>query len=1233
MKTAPLLNPEPIVPASFPHHRPHGDRKRWTESRPAENVKHSGRYCDDAGRLRPLKNRQQGSVLILTLLMVSLLMVLSLSFVAQIRLEVRSMEAVSDLHQSRADARLALHIAIAELQMAAGPDKRITGTAALPGYATHPHWTGVWRSDSQNTPNWLVSGSATPEHDPNDSNLVVLVPGDTESGTPPVQAPLIPSSPGRKHAWWVGDEGVKARVNIAESLDEVEALPFRQRAVRARTPMEPDLISLGSPWDESPTRLWFARNEISTRGRMHSRKTLDLATANVPRSILFHELTVFGYGLPVNVKDGGMKADWSTVLDSSMEGSRMVRRALGANPIRVGGGTTPVFDFPDNGIFNPNQYFLSTRIGTEVAPGRPRTGPHLGILWNYGKLWSGVENNQMNMLPPRPGVSTNLREAHWLPYKNLRVSPWNADIQHTNTPVAPVLSHLQFSFRLRSRPETNSEGESGYVLQLEMKPVIGFWNPYNVGIKSTTYHVEMMIPPMIRVKIEHPNGEEEEITSWLRLNWARGSVGSILPTPDNAQGGLWFGLITPAVDFNPGEVRLFSLDETTFVPNHVARIDTFNLVPRWRSEGSVVVDLRIPSAPGSTATREAWVPKGSLVWFDDVYLQDTHHPDTQIQFPHLNPNASLMWLTVKQGANFLSRYVDLWNGGNIQRAAGSDEITVPARVVGSSSNKDPVLVDNLTAGNHHIATWAFHQRTTTQIWDENAQQRIRGVIDGTPRSLSGNSRWEGVAQNFARHLNDMESLNAFASWIGSAFEDSASLSDRTGGNRGLVGVGGAGTQSPPTEPTTAHTRWRGFLGPSNNVASGFTHLPLFDVPREPLVSVGQFQHAQLSRYNFEPAFAFGNSYASIRIPTNRTVAVDFAGIDGFDLYDLSYDLNLRIWDEIFFSTLAPDYVEGAADFGDVLRLRSGRPPNPRMKHLPLRTDNSLDDVIAGAGPEGERGAEALASRIGIRGAFNINSTSKTAWRAVLASMVSSEIPVLDPETGNTSWDSPHGIRFSRFGHTLNGESYASGDSNSAAFWQGWRQLSPDDLDLLAGAIVEEVKARGPFRSMSEFVNRNPFSPTKEHQRKGALQSALDRTVNIMGHGGIGEGVGNVANTPSGDQFSNAVNGESNAAGYASYVLQGDVLQSLAPILQARSDIFLIRAYSEQKTHNGESKSGKVWCEAVVQRTAEYLEPSDEPWRNAREDALHPVNQRFGRRFKIISFRWLDASEFSGEAPQ
>ena len=61
------------------------------------------------------------------------------------------------------------------------------------------------------------------------------------------------------------------------------------------------------------------------------------------------------------------------------------------------------------------------------------------------------------------------------------------------------------------------------------------------------------------------------------------------------------------------------------------------------------------------------------------------------------------------------------------------------------------------------------------------------------------------------------------------------------------------------------------------------------------------------------------------------------------------------------------------------------------------------------------------------------------------------------------------------------------------------------------------------------------------------------------------------------------------------------------------------------------------CEAVVQRLPEYQDPSandaDIPARVlnnsgtfANNPALSPTNVRFGRKFRVESFRWLNSDE-------
>ncbi|MFQ3242421.1 MAG: hypothetical protein ACI9JZ_002117, partial [Lentimonas sp.] len=73
----------------------------------------------------------------------------------------------------------------------------------------------------------------------------------------------------------------------------------------------------------------------------------------------------------------------------------------------------------------------------------------------------------------------------------------------------------------------------------------------------------------------------------------------------------------------------------------------------------------------------------------------------------------------------------------------------------------------------------------------------------------------------------------------------------------------------------------------------------------------------------------------------------------------------------------------------------------------------------------------------------------------------------------------------------------------------------------------------------------------------------------------------------------------------------------------RGDTFRIRAYGETASLTGEQTT-KAWCEAVVQRQHDFVDDTDIP--TTIDSSLSATNQAFGRRFKIVSFRWLSADE-------
>ena len=228
--------------------------------------------------------------------------------------------------------------------------------------------------------------------------------------------------------------------------------------------------------------------------------------------------------------------------------------------------------------------------------------------------------------------------------------------------------------------------------------------------------------------------------------------------------------------------------------------------------------------------------------------------------------------------------------------------------------------------------------------------------------------------------------------------------------------------------------------------------------------------------------------------------------------------------------------------------------------------------------------------------------------------------------------------------------------------------------------------RGPFLSLSHFINRAlaPINKQPALTRCGALQSAIDESgVNISFDRSknafsdidlntepvtlLADSAGNpradmdgtlTVNRPSSassepdwaaqsrDQNYGAVAGivadremlknssYKSEQGYRStgipgWLTQADMLQVIGPCLTVRSDTFRIRAYGEALDQNGK-RIATAYCEAVVQRTPQYVDPSNSPVQRdsagSSSKVLSIINQNHGRKYQIITFRWLAASE-------
>jgi len=449
---------------------------------------------------------------------------------------------------------------------------------------------------------------------------------------------------------------------------------------------------------------------------------------------------------------------------------------------------------------------------------------------------------------------------------------------------------------------------------------------------------------------------------------------------------------------------------------------------------------------------------------------------------------------------------------------------------------------------------------------------------------------------------------------------------------------------------------------------GSTRTILFSVPAQ-LASLAQLQHADLTgddkfaSIGHQPGNAVGNSYATLFVKRkavsqtrtdyqiigapNPTAAI----LTSTNYYDISYLLNASLWDSYFFSTIP--------------RSGSAIPENPSLIAL---------DTNA---PSGQfKDPVAVASLLMIDGAFNCNSTDKNAWKAFLASAKYFK------HTADST-----GIADAAFPRTLEQISPSANPptGHDADSFSGFRRLTDKQLDDLATEIVKQVRLRGPFISLSHFINRSLADLTSQPEltRSGALQYAIDESGSNINFSGTHKAFSRIVTsadkvtlteklgapradydgTPGNYEFTggNIPNADSTlpdwaatsaamnygsvasiiadremlkdakykpeqgyrSTGIPGWLTQADVLQVIGPSLTTRSDTFRIRAFGEALDPNGLS-TARVYCEAIVQRVPTYVDPANAP--TARGAALSNLNKSYGRKFQIVTFRWLSPNE-------
>lgn len=462
-----------------------------------------------------------------------------------------------------------------------------------------------------------------------------------------------------------------------------------------------------------------------------------------------------------------------------------------------------------------------------------------------------------------------------------------------------------------------------------------------------------------------------------------------------------------------------------------------------------------------------------------------------------------------------------------------------------------------------------------------------------------------------------------------------------------------------------YREWGTTAGELGITTGEVTNAIMLEIPTAPTLSLGKLQHANITVYDHMPALAIGNSFASPYIPREDNYAFhDNRYGNERIFYDISYHMNEALWDEYYFSSYSRPYDVSSDNYNStdieqsfIDAFESGSSaglPNGRMS-LKLASTEDTNSVkaklFANDGtplPEStpgntlDAGYHRAAENLMVAGAFNINSTSIEAWRAVLSGARDAEIFINQSLTAENPTNQTTPIL--RYAQPTSSE-FTGSDIATNDAWTGYRSLSDTQIQELAENIVAEIQARSdakgtPFLSLSEFVNRK--LEDSNYGLAGVIQAAIDATTSINDQYSDGsyqiptsildgtDGGVFYGSFPEPTNLQTASSSTATAARTAPVnIIQADILQAIGSYITARGDCFRIRAYGEAIDPES-GKTQKAWCEVIVQRLPEpggeniSLDPSDPEYWDHTDGLGNPTPT--GRKFQVISFSWLSEDE-------
>ena len=1139
----------------------------------------------------------RGFALIVTLSLMILLTVVAVGLLGLSSISLRSTTQARIMQEARQNARLALMLALGELQAASGPDQRITAAAAVRDTtAVQPHLTGVWEGwkwdgtgdadyeemKSERFLRWLVSTRETTSAEdpafidaaPGGDNVSLVMENEDTPEIDGVSAQIVPVVSGAGNlsqglAWAVFDESTKLPTALPEpgaksvtaSMNRMTAAPlpgYASTTVRDWAPL--GLLAANRTKLVTASQSGLAGMDETDRG--------------------FHDLTSRSAGVAADAGKGGLAVDLSRLFDSNSLPADYASRHL------YSGTNSPLVPPP---------------VRFSGANPFPSPDPSWSLLHShyrlYNKLGGGMNPILDTTLTARPPAGSTGAAVANHPF-------------FTSQQLAPVIAKAQFVFSLSfgwhnnltaaskagndSLP-ANDPNKDRYVTWLVVDPVITLWNPYNVNLRFTGGRVDLYRVPLTFRLYKNGRLINSEYTHMANTFLAGASFNDRKNTFYRLN--LLSGKGTVAA---PGEIVMAPGEHIVFTAsNHVKNFNNefsevgLNLRPGFKPPAGNASD----NAVGGVSTLNVCVSASGAntgVDYGKSVRTIAVKPGDEMKI-EVKPGRASVDTPKETGGKEISGFLKYYAGppssprliGGIELDYGDAENEylpsvpvddLPTVIVSGEIPRNPAQAD-VYQGNRPPPVVRFKEPfliSTFQLKTErDAKFPSRGWIHNSPLNsyasagLDQKEPWS--AQQYELQWEPM-------------------------------------TDWPPSSPTIeiSNTNNRGYGGPGIYAQSGLEFATHSAIPLAPALSLGQLRHAPLNPGGQLPLVSqvVGNSFA----PPLLDIATVRGTADNRTLLDHSFHANSSLFDGCFFSGLASpggplsrkesveEMISGFFDDGAPL------PDNPRfVAHSGGRATEEIAAALTA--PDGHL---KTAAHLLIDSPFNVNSTRVDVWEAFLGSTFGFDVPTLAGGglKSSTGDDSAFARHLPSAGNSF--EDSAGPIEQDLAKWNGHRRLTPSQIRRLAEEILVEVKERGPFQSVAEFVNRR--AEAGDAGRSGALQTAIERS-------GINDGtIDTVFNIPAGTGTGNT------ADGAPGVLTQADLLTPIAPVLTARGDTFRIRAYGEAGPRNGTKV--RVWCEAVVQRVPEYLDAADEPWATPAA----PVNVRFGRRYQIIGFNWLSPSE-------